>query len=318
MRQFILIVIFVVIHPNIFSQRYISGKVMEKNGKILPGATICLGNSKDCHTSDINGEFRIFIPDKTDMTMSVYFVGFETVKIENIDTIFHPITIFMEESLFIEYHPNRYYPNRNEFGLSLTGQNDFLTASFDNFELILGKENVENLNKLYGLLNIEFSGWYKGFHFALNYGQTNIIEELDSPNNAKGDYRIFLFGTHFGYNIINSKRFMITPKIGVKWYRYRMINYDCEKRIPMEQYITERDLDIRFNHLIGFAGLNCSYMFYNNPIFSFPLAVGLYGGYAFKLNGNTWVYSTNNRLITNHKVVFGNFNFGIYFSFILT
>ena len=95
-----------------------------------------------------------------------------------------------------------------------------------------------------------------------------------------------------------------------------MLNYDSERRIPMGQYVTERDLDIRFNHLIGFTGLNCIYKFHIKHYPSLLFGVGLYGGYAFKLNDKTWVYSRNNRLSTDYKMDFGNFNFGLSFSII--
>ena len=59
--------------------------------------------------SDINGGFRILKPKKMGMTMSISFLGYETVKIENIDTISHPITITMKESICCIGCPN---PNR--------------------------------------------------------------------------------------------------------------------------------------------------------------------------------------------------------------
>ena len=310
MKTFILIGFFVAIHPNIFSQVYISGKVVDTNDESMPGVTICLGNSKDCQVSDINGEFRILKPQEKGMTMSISFIGYETVKIDNVDSIFHPITITMKESPWIETYPHRVY---FDFFVLLSMQFDFFSPSFSNFGSILGKENVDNLNKLNMSGGLECAVLYKRFHFALNFGGIDHSLKLDSINAGKGDYRTFLLGTHFGYNIVNSKGFIITPKIGIKWYRYRMTNYDRENRIPMEQYITERDLDVRFNHLVGFTGLNCTYIFNN---YYHPIAIGFYGGYAFKLNDKTWVYSRHNRLTTDYKIDFSNFNFGISMSYI--
>jgi len=308
MRAFILIGFFVIIHTTVFSQEYISGKVVEENGEPLHGAIICLGNSRNCQVSDENGEFRILKPNIKGMTMSITCMGYEPVKIENIDTISYPIIITMEGSLIslIEYPPY-------SFAVSL--QVDVLNHSFNNFESILGRENIDNLNKLGGIISFDYALWYRKFYFAFNFGGSEINSlELDSVDAVKGDYKIFLLGTHFGYNIVNSRSFIFTPKIGVKWYRYRMLNYDSERRIPMGQYITNRDLDIRFNHLIGFAGLNCTYLL-KEQVFP-PIAIGLYGGYAFKLNDKTWVYSRNNRLTTDHKIEFGNFNFGVTLSLI--
>ena len=313
MRTFILIVFFVTIHSTIFSQEYISGKVIDVNEEPLQGVTISLGNSKDWQFSDINGEFRILKPTKPGLSMSISFVGYETVKIANIDTVFYPIVITMEEAPMLFGQPSRYY-----YGFVGSVQVDALYHSFNNFESVLEKENIDNLNKLNVNTNFDYAVWYKKLYFALNFGyNSNDYVKIDSIYGRKGDYRTFLLGSHFGYNIIHTKRFLITPKIGVKWYRYRMINYDTERRISMEQYISESDLDIRFNHLFGFIGLNCLYKFHFQNYPFPPLAVGFYGGYISKFNDKTWVYSRFNRLTTEHKMDFRNFNFGISFSFIL-
>jgi len=313
LKAYILIGFFVMIYSSVFAQDYIFGKVIDINGEPLPGVSIWMGKSSNYQASDINGEFRILKPAKQGLSMSLSFIGYETVEIENIDTVFYPITITMEESpMFLEQ------PSRNYFGFVASVQVDALYHSFNNFESVLEKENIDNLNQLNANTNFDYALWYKGFYYALNFGfNSNDYVKLDSINGRKGDYRTFLLGSHFGYNIINSERFLITPKIGIKWYRYRMINYDTERRITMEQYISEKDLDIRFNHLFGFIGLNCLYKFHFQNFPFPPLAVGFYGGYVFKLNDKTLVYSRHNRLTTDHRMDFRNFNFGISFSFIM-
>jgi len=311
------------IHTTVFSQEYISGKVIEKSGEPIPGATIQLGNSRNSQMSDLNGDFRILKPTEKGVTMTISFIGFETVKIENIDTIFHPLTIIMKEipGGHIDYvYVSRDYfvknPAYSNIGFIFSSQIDGLKTSFNNFESILGKENVDNL-KLHLNVGFEYAFSYRGLYFALNHGHVTGGEgvELDSVDARKGKYKTFLLGTHFGYNIVNSKRFLITPKVGVKWYRYRILNYDSDWSIPMEQYITNMDLDIRFNHLIGFAGVSCNYkVAYIDETTS--LLLGFYGGYAFKLNDKPWIYSGNNRLITDKKIDFSNFNFGMTVSVI--
>jgi len=327
MRTFILIGFFVIIHTTVFSQEYISGKVVDINGEPISSAFIRLQSSRNeqdgqvsvSALSNTNGEFSILKLENIEMTMSVSFFGYETVTINDINTIFLPITITLIKSStnFRELSPAK--PKRNnDFGSMGSLQVDVLNHSFNNFESILGRENIDNLNKLGGIISFDYALWYRKFYFAFNHGHvSNNNVGLDSANTLKGDYRKLLLGAHFGYNIINSERFMITPKIGLKWYRYRMLNYDSERRIPMGQYVIERDLDIRFNHLIGFTGLNFIYKYPIKNYPSFTMGVGLYGGYAFKLNDKTWVYSRNNRLTTDHKMDFGNFNFGLSFSMIL-
>jgi hypothetical protein len=104
--------------------------------------------------------------------------------------------------------------------------------------------------------------------------------------------------------------------VALKWNRYRLINSDNERRIPIQQYVDERDLDIRFNQLTGFVGLNLSFKFYKyNPLRSNYWTFGIYGGYCFKINDKPWVYSKRNRLTTDAEIEVDKLNFGIHFSF---
>ena len=312
MKQFILIEIFVIIHSTVFSQEYISGKVVDEDGEPMLGVPICIEKSKNCCVSDIDGEFSILKPKKKGMTLLTSFIGYETVKIHDIDTIFHPVTITMQAEHVPLINGNK-YNLVTPFGISL--RFDYLAPSFKEFESILGKGNVDNLNKLKLILGGEFAACYKEMHLALNIGLDGFSTlGYDSISSGKGEYKTFLLGTHFGYKIINSKVFIVTPEIGFKLYRYRMFNYDNNYHIPIEQYIIDRDLDIRFNNFIGSVGIDCCIFLLNDYYGS--IAIGLYGGYAFKLDDKTFVYSRRNRLFTNHKVDINHFNFGIIFSYI--
>lgn len=306
MKHFILTGCLIMLFINVFSQRF-SGKVMDENEHPIKNAAICIGNSSDYHPTNKNGEFKFFLPKKRDLEIKVYAKGYETMTINHVDTIFHPINIIMrEDSTSIEY------PNRNDFGYITSLQLDFLKVDFNSFAAVLGEENIKNMNELDGYFNIELALWYRGFNFAINMGfAENASVDLDT---LKADYRMFTLGTHFGYNIINTRHFLITPKIGIRWYKYRMDNYDNDNRIPLEQYVNQRDLDIRFNHLMGFGGLNLTYKFH---YVHFPMAIGVYGGYIFKLNDKPWVYSKHNRLTTDYKVKFNDFSWGVYWAFIL-
>ena len=293
----------------IFAQMTITGKVISsEDGLGLPGASVIVKGTTIGKGTDIDGNFILSVPSNA--TIVVSFMGYKREEIE-VGNQTHFIITLEPENIWWGGEPIKKSRNRFNYFVILP-QADFLRASFNNFESLLGKENIDVLNTISYNLGLEYAILHKGFYFALNHGHFYNDVELDSVNGRKGDYRLFLLGTHFGYNIIHSKRFLITPKIGITWYRHRMINYDAEYNIPMGQYITYRDLDIRFNHSIGFAGISCSYKSYNIPLV--PWAIGFYGGYAFKLNDKPWVYSGNNRLTTDQKVKFNNFNFGITLS----
>ncbi|MDP1622702.1 MAG: hypothetical protein Q8M08_10240 [Bacteroidales bacterium] len=75
-----------------------------------------------------------------------------------------------------------------------------------------------------------------------------------------------------------------------------------------------RSLDIRINQLIGFIGLDLAYNFYGasykHGIF---YSVGIYSGYAFKINNHPWIYSKQNRLHSDKTIEYRNYNIGLYF-----
>lgn len=190
----------------------------------------------------------------------------------------------------------------------------FLAFDFDEFETILGDFNVEELGGNAGSANFELGFYIKKLYAGFSVGFSgNGIEEYDSLNVEviKNQY-----GLHFGYSLFNTRRFHIVPEVALKWNRFRLLNSFKERQMPIEQYIRDRDLDLRINQVTGHVGVRVSYKF-NSPDYwsSAYLTLGAYAGYAFKLTDEPWVYSERNRLVTDKQLNLNPFSFGIQFSF---
>ena len=309
MKCFLLVGFILLVELNLFSQNtVISGKVVDDNNEVMPGASICTDNSKKYSISDFNGEFRLETGKKTN-TISVSFIGYETVVIEQIDTISKPLTIVMKESVWIDSPTQS--PIGMGFGVTMGFRCDITNFSFDGFESILGKYNTDVLNHQVGTANFDIACNFNRLHAGFGLGfSTNYDDDTLKIDLRNSQYALF-----FGYHLVNSSRWLVTPQLSFKWYRFRLINGDKDRKIPMEQYLSEKTLDVRMNQLTGFAGLHISYKFNFLNTYSPPLwTVGLYGGYIFKINNTPWIYSTANRLTTNREIGLKHFNFGITFA----
>ena len=203
---------------------------------------------------------------------------------------------------------------KNKFGAIFFESLDFLYNDFSDFESILGSYNIENMKKSRNIFITEIAGIYKRYYLGISCGYNH--DDYNKHDSLDIEFNTTQFGLHLGYNLIDSKRFLITPKVALKWNRYRLINNNNEDKIPIEQYINERDLDLRFHQLTGFIGLNLSLKLYNfNIEHTDYWTIGLYGGYLFKINNNSLVYSSKNRLTTNREIGIKDYNIGIYISY---
>lgn len=201
-----------------------------------------------------------------------------------------------------------------EFGFIGSLQVDFLFNDFEDFRPILKDYNVDLMNKSSGIFSTELAGTYKTYYAGINFGWAHDTDSYNDSLNIK--FNTTQYGLHFGYILINTKRFLLIPKVAVKWNRYRLLNTDINNKIPIGQYVSERDLDIRFNQMTGFVGLNLSYKIYEFNLLPTDYSTfGIYCGYAFKLNDQPWIYSRGNRLTSTGKIEMQNYNFGFYFSF---
>lgn len=312
MNKCIIIGIFVIISLNLFSQtKIVTGKIFNSNGQELIGASICQDNSYNCAHSDLNGSFCIFLEKEIEQTINIYCSGYYPEKLVNLDTITIPVIIMLKVDSAFFYIQQRM---NSRFTFISTFHIDYIPSNFDEFESLLGPHNVAAMNTPNGTVNFEIRGSYKkfnsGFSFGLVFGGGYDSDSLNVMFNETQ------YGVDFGFNLIDSKRFLATPKIGIKLHRYRLINNNKEWEIPIEQYVSDKDLDIRFNQTIGLVGLNLSYKMYASQ---FPFldywTLGFFGGYIFKLNSKPWIYSERNRLTNNNSINIGNYNLGLNCSF---
>jgi hypothetical protein len=227
--------------------------------------------------------------------------------------------------LFISYvslcqNKNRsyeYFPGYSLYGgISFGFLIDFVIPDFNEFDDIIGTHNTDLMNENFVTVGFELAGWYRRYIFAFRFGSMDpSIATLDSMNlNSTPTF----YGLNLRYNFIDSRRFIFQPEFALRWHRYRLINSYSEWKIPFDQYMSDKTLDIRFNQAVGTLGLSIVYKLYVPDIEGGRgsyASVSLYCGYVFKLSDTPWIYSSSNRLLADTRIGFSKLNISPLFSF---
>jgi len=323
MIKYLLTVLLFISQLFTFAQdKLILGKITDITEQPLLGVEICESNCKSFIQSDNNEIFHLLIDKQLENRIDLSYLGFESIQISNIDTVKEVLNINMTPNSLhdsIVIIGNNSHKPKNKLKRNINNdfivffQRNLLLPNFDDFKPILKDYNVNLMNTSIILsteLAVTFNRYYSGVSLTYNVDEETEKDSLDIKLKSSQ------IGFHFGYNLVNNKRFLITPKVAIKWNRYRLLNSYPAKEIPLEQYISERDIDIRYNQFIGSIGLNLLFKFYKCNIFDTDFwTCGIYGGYEFKLHDKPLIYTVNNRISSNGKIRIEDYNFGILFSF---
>lgn len=318
MKKIAFILIFLLYIPQIiFCQKTITGVVSDPYNEPLQGVSVCQGNFRNCVLTDQNGVFHLGLTEKIDYVLIVSFTGYEMVKIHSIDTLQGTLYVNMKPYLIdFDYSDEKLDPSKKGWGYTSFFQIDGLKNDFSQFLEPLGDYNISFMNKTYTLSTFEFAATYNRYQMGLVYGTDSKYSEGNAGDSLDTELNSKLFGLSFGYKLIDSKRIVLMPGLALKWYRYRLINSDTDRKISLDKYMSDRDLDIRFNQCALFLGSSLGYKIYNDFLFAGDYwTIGFYGGYLFKLNENPWIYSKKNRLVSDSKIDMSKLNAGIRISF---
>lgn len=308
------VVLILGISCQLFSQQVLIGIVYTVNKEPIPGVSVSQGNNNSYYStlSDIDGEFALRVIEKEEKSITLRFPGYVSVVLSDIDTIIHPLFILMKEDSLASYgNQSEFSPfNYHHFGFITTMAVDGMFADFSEFESALGSYNTDYMSGQDATLNFEFAGTYKRFMAGIGLG----FSLSDNPENdsLKVEFNTMQYNLDFGFKVLNSKRLAISPLIGLKWKRYRLINSDINWKIPIETYLSEKDLDIRFNQTYTSAGLRIEYKPKKQDFGSTFWTVGVDGGFILPLNKVPWTYSRKNRLLKDKELRIENYFFRFY------
>jgi hypothetical protein len=293
----------------------VSGTIIDQRGVPIVGVTICQKNTSNCSVADRNGMFFLDLETGKEMKLRVECPGFNPVELALIETTTYPLKITLQPMyLSKDIYAGDYNGEDTPVAtMRWTVNLDALSTDFSQFAPSIGSYNTDIMDKFRVIgpeLGVSFSKIYAGIGVGFGYGRKHDYDSLVLDQNNTSYY------INFGYDVIKATRLRVTPLLSVRWLRSKLLNYANEKQIPMSQYLDERDLDLRFNQTIAVAGINLECLMYNEAYVNGEYwSIGLFGGYAMKLNQQPWMYSKGNRLTADGEIGLDHFTFGMNLSF---
>lgn len=294
----------------------VMGRIFDVYQEPLPDVIVCQNKYYNCNTSGMDGVFHILIDDNVDKLLTFSRNGFQTISIPLSYGLSSPLILTMlEDTAWAGYaeESQRVSKSKAKFGFSAALNVDVLSTDFDEFANVLGKYNTDVMNTPHAILSIEMGLVYKKIYAGFNWGFNQIENTKHDSLTIRS--RTNQYGLHFGYHLLDTKRFLIAPVIAVKWTRFRLINSDKRRDIPLGTYLADRDLDLRFNQITADIAIRIAYKIYQvGTLKSDYWMVGIYGGYRAKLNDKPWIYSLENRLNSTSRIKITNFYYGVGFT----
>ena len=226
MRILLLLTFFAIIDLNSYGQfNMVSGVVLNAKGKPLKGVCVCQDYMHNCLYTDYKGFFNLKLDPSLRNDITFSYSGFHSVVIQNVDSMAEPINIIMVGDTLYS-HPEEI----DVIGFTAFFQVDYIFNDFSEFEPLLNNYNVAMMNEAQGVFSFELAWDFKRYYAGFNWGFAFV--ENDKQDSLNIEFNRTQYGLHFGYNLINSNRFLITPKVAVKWNRYRLINSYIDRKFP--------------------------------------------------------------------------------------
>ena len=293
----------------------VTGIVTDNRNVPVVGTRICQVNTSNCTTSDVNGIFHLLLEPTGDMSLNITCPGFNPVEKTISDTTSFPVVIaltpvYIPDEVFTTDFPEN--EGTDVISRSSLGM-DVLFTDFSEFRTLLGSFNTDAMDYFAVTgpeIGASFPRFYTGFGLGMGYSYKNVHDTIAVDlNNTQ--YKLT-----FGYDIISSHRIRMTPQVSLRWLKYRLRNYSADKKVTLEEYLRDKETDLRFNQTIATAGINLEYLMYSgNKERSDYWSFGIFGGYAVKLNRKPWIRSDGNRITTSGAIRLQPFTAGISLSY---
>lgn len=281
-------------------------------------AALYLGAAYSGYTDEF-GAFHLVLDEQVERAIEIRAGGYLSKKINLIkldeNDAQWTLEIVLEED---EAYATRSMVNKNyrekkvRSGGSMTVNLDFINRDFDAFEPLLGKENVNFLNRSGVLISFGLSGTRKRLDYGMEFGF--LWTENNNPDSINIELSNASFGLNVGYKLINNKSFVVMPQVAWKRYRYRLINsLEAENDQQLADFVDRPDLDLRIAQHTGFAGARLGYKYRGKKFTEGAyITLGIYGGYLLKFHQAAKVNGLRSVLDTDLEIDFHPLSFGIF------
>ncbi|MEI6089024.1 MAG: hypothetical protein WCR42_01090 [bacterium] len=319
---------------NAFAQeRIITGRVFHKNDIPLPYVQVCQPNSHNFNFTDNYGVFHLVINEMLDNNMIISLGGFttKTIAIDSAKSYYSielvaDTTHILSITSSIPYRSAIYDSNssaiansnnnKQELTENITFESfiklDYMFKDFISFLPLLGDPSIVLLNEFEPMAIIGLTLKYSRFGYGVGFGYQQFKSSTEFLDLNVHNYQ---YSVHFVYDILDSRHFAITPTVQFKLHNFNLHNSDNRENINLEEYLTDKEIDLKFLQWTGFVGCNLTYKTGSVHSEFGKIGLGIYGGYMFKLMDEPIVFSQQNYLRTDKKIDIKKINFGLNLEF---
>ncbi len=335
--RFVLLLLFLSI--NSYAQTFLNGFVLDSIGEPLPWVAsivlyedstyISTGNDNEIgeidsvwvqpvkyfSRTDNTGAFHLLIEDEKNINIEVQAYQFITKKIHLDSLPKEPIYINMEQDTSTNIKTRQSFKKKNWFTKAtdaITLGLDINAKRYDAFEELIGEQNALALQRLPLMLTVEYGKVFNKVYTSIEYGifpdATTEENGIDITSNGH------LFAFHLGYELINYRKSYVMPKVSLKRYRYRLINNPDVDSVPLQVYLQDTDLDLRFIQPVADIGLTIGYK-YRGKNWAVPgfILIGMSGGYAVSLRDEAKIKGLRSKISTEEGIDVGRLTMSFFF-----
>lgn len=300
---------------SIAQEKVITGIVTDEYNQPFNGALVCQTLADNCTRSNSFGAFQLIVNERYSSQLEISYTGYTSQIISELDTVSQILLVQITPKAQTEI-VNMVELNsllqqcETKYGFAIFFKANSFKSNFDNYTSILKEYNTNLMNKLNGFGIFSAVGRYRKYCLEISFG----LQYLMDAYRDSLDLAIYSnqYGISFGYQLINMSGFVLSPKFAMNLNRYHLTNNNPQETIPLEQYMYERDLDIRFFQLTGSVGFDLSYQ--AKKMNKSYYTIGIYAGYIFKINQNPWMYSRSNSLSSEGEIRIDPIQFGFSIS----
>jgi len=292
------------------AQQSVTGRVVNESGHPMIDILVCQIQTNRCTMTNGDGIYKLDLEFGSPGILLFASKGFvSTLYALRPGEVILPDVVLQKDSTLDERIALHYRIKKREF-VALTFEFPVYVVDFDAFEHLLGGNNTKMIESAIPLAVVGLRIPIEKTSISAGYG---LIERLNDRNDSIGrKLTNQLVQVKVGYSLLEYKRLNIDPEIGFGWVRRRLQNYSTAERIPLEEYLYERTMDLRFHDFVLMTGLNTSFkILKSNMQFYEYLSLGISGGYLAQLNRNTILRSNGNKLTTHLRAPYENYYFSI-------
>ncbi len=323
-QKLLLLIVLMMAHSHLFAQSdIVFGRVFDEQGYPLSDVKVCQYIFFQCNYTDKDGAFHVLLDDRLERSLTLNLEGYETLTVPLDEYDGKPMILTMNYDQNQPHFSTVVVAEKAELESEIVSSSvgyivafgfESLRRDFSEFTPVLNQYNIDVMNQGAGYLSFELGMEYKHIYGGLTFGFSSVSN--DDEDSLSIEFNSTHYGLSLGYNVLETKRFIVTPMASLFINRFRLINGDNRRKIPIEENLENRNLDIRFNQATADLGCQFDYKMYDWGLIDGQYwTVGLYFGYVLKVNELPWVYSLQNRLTTLNTIDIDHLRWTINFTF---